>query len=187
MWILTIIFSWISDYISTHGLMSSTVQRKIWNSIAHWGGALALLSLYLFDTSVTSAMILLTVALGLNSGILTGFMTNHLELAPNFAGTLMGITNSLSNVTSILGPLLVGFIVTDNVRYTHKLWKKKLYLLFLNANNHLILDQQRSMGHSVFMRCRFLLLWKFILHYIRNGWNSIMERFFEIRSSTKRK
>lgn len=88
----------------------------MWNSIAHWGGALALLSLYLFDTSVTAAIILLTAALGLNSGVYTGFLTNHMELAPNFAGTLMGITNSLANVTSILGPLLVGFVVKDSVR-----------------------------------------------------------------------
>lgn len=88
----------------------------MWNSIAHWGGALALIILYLFETSATGAIILLTAALGLNSGVYTGFITNHMDLAPNFAGTLIGITNSLSNVTSILGPLLVGFIVTDNVR-----------------------------------------------------------------------
>jgi predicted MFS family arabinose efflux permease len=97
--------------------MSDTNQRKMWNSIAHWGGALALFVLYLFDTSAMEAIILLTVALSLNSGIFTGFLTNHMDLAPNFAGTLMGITNSLANITSILGPLLVGFIVTDSVRY----------------------------------------------------------------------
>lgn len=116
MWLMIIAFSWISDYTNKHKLMSNTNQRKMWNSIAHWGGALALLSLYLFDTSVTGAMFLLSAALGLNSGVYTGFLTNHMDLAPNFAGTLMGITNSISNVTSILGPLLVGFIVTDSVK-----------------------------------------------------------------------
>lgn len=119
MWILIIIFSWISDFINRHNLMSNTNQRKMWNSIAHWGGALALVSLYLFDTSITGALLLLTAALSLNSGVYTGFFTNHMDLAPNFAGTLLGITNSVSNITSILGPLLVGFIVTDNVRCIH--------------------------------------------------------------------
>lgn len=113
------IFSWISDYINFHGLMSNTHQKKMWNSIAHWGGALSLMALCL-DTSTTVAIILLTTAVGLNSGVIPGFMTNHIELAPNFAGTLMGITNSLSNITSILGPLLVGFIVKDNVSLTLK-------------------------------------------------------------------
>lgn len=120
MWLMIIAFSWISDYTNKHKLMSNTNQRKMWNSIAHWGGALALLSLYLFDTSVTGAMFLLSAALGLNSGVYTGFLTNHMDLAPNFAGTLMGITNSISNVTSILGPLLVGFIVTDSVKQIFK-------------------------------------------------------------------
>lgn len=97
--------------------MSRTNQRKMWNSVAHWGGALALMTLYLFDTSVTEAMILLTATLAVNSGIYIGFFTNHLDLAPNFAGTLLGITNSVASVTAILGPLLVGFIVTDTVRF----------------------------------------------------------------------
>lgn len=88
----------------------------MWNSIAHWGGALTLFVLYWFDTSVTVALVLLTATTALNGGVITGFMTNHLDLAPNFAGTLLGITNSIASLTSIFGPLLVGFVVTDSVR-----------------------------------------------------------------------
>lgn len=116
MWLMTLVNSWISDYINKKQYLTTTCQRKMWNSLAHWGGALALFSLYIFDTSVVGAIVLLTTALTLNSGVFTGFLSNHLDLAPNFAGTLMGITNSVSNITSILGPLVVGFIVTDNVR-----------------------------------------------------------------------
>ncbi|VVC38434.1 Major facilitator superfamily,Major facilitator superfamily domain [Cinara cedri] len=112
-WISIIIFSWISDYINSHSFMSNTNQRKMWNSIAHWSGALVLISLC-FNTSATGAMILLTIALSLNGGIITGFMANHMDLAPNFAGILMGITNSLANITTILGPLIVGLIIRDN-------------------------------------------------------------------------
>lgn len=38
---------------------------------------------------------------------------NHIDIAPNFAGTLMGLTNAAANVMSIIAPLLVGFIVKD--------------------------------------------------------------------------
>lgn len=95
--------------------MTQTKQKKMWNSVALWGGALALFFLYFFDTSSTEALILLTAVMGLNGGVTAGFMTNHLDLAPNFAGTLFGITNSIASLTSICGPLLVGVIVTDNV------------------------------------------------------------------------
>lgn len=87
----------------------------MWNSIAHWGGAVALFFLYFFDTSVTEALILLTAAISLNSGVSTGFMTNNLALAPNFAGTLFGISNTIASLMCILGPLLVGVMVNDSV------------------------------------------------------------------------
>lgn len=43
------------------------------------------------------------------------FQLNHMDLSPVYAGTLMGITNCLSNIMSFLGPLFVGVIVTDTV------------------------------------------------------------------------
>lgn len=40
---------------------------------------------------------------------------NHIDLAPNFAGTLMGISNCTANCMSILAPLVVGLIVSNEV------------------------------------------------------------------------
>lgn len=40
---------------------------------------------------------------------------NHIDLAPNYAGTMMGITNGGANIVSIFAPLVVGFVVTDEV------------------------------------------------------------------------
>ncbi|KAG8266865.1 hypothetical protein J6590_061691 [Homalodisca vitripennis] len=113
MWGLTIVFSWIADYINEKRLLPLNVSRKMWNTIAHWGGAAALVALSLISTSVTGAVVLLTVSVALNAGVYTGFLTNHLDLSPNFAGLLMGITNGMSNVTSILSPMITGFIVSD--------------------------------------------------------------------------
>lgn len=50
---------------------------------------------------------MLVVAVGFNSAILVGFHVNHIDIAPDHAGTLMGITNALSNVAAILAPLAV--------------------------------------------------------------------------------
>lgn len=44
-----------------------------------------------------------------------GFNVNHLDLSPNFARILMGLTNGSANVTSILGPLFVGYVVNNEV------------------------------------------------------------------------
>ena len=51
------------------------------------------------DLTLVTSLLVLTVAL--NSGVFTGFLTSHVDLSPNFCGTLMGITNTLANVASV--------------------------------------------------------------------------------------
>lgn len=89
--------------------------------IGHWIPGLALIGLTLSSTTdTTAAVALLTLAVGVNSAAYVGFQLNHIDLSPNFSGTMMGITNCLSNIMSIIAPLLVGFIVTDEVSFMQK-------------------------------------------------------------------
>lgn len=62
---------------------------------------------------VDLAVALLTMAVGINSATYLGFQVNHIDLAPNHAGTMMGITNCAANIMSIIAPLLVGLVLTD--------------------------------------------------------------------------
>jgi cyanate permease len=79
---------------------------------------LALIGLNLSSTTDTTvAVALLTLAVGVNSSVYVGFQPNHIDLSPNYAGTMMGITNCISNIMSIIGPLLVGFVVTEEVSF----------------------------------------------------------------------
>lgn len=40
---------------------------------------------------------------------------SHIDIAPNFSSTLMGFTNGIGNVFSILAPLSVSLVVQDDV------------------------------------------------------------------------
>uniref|UniRef100_A0A1B6M806 Putative inorganic phosphate cotransporter n=1 Tax=Graphocephala atropunctata TaxID=36148 RepID=A0A1B6M806_9HEMI len=122
---LTLLFSWVADYIHAKHLLTLSVSRKMWNSLAHYGGAAALLALPLVN-SVSGAVILLTTAIALNAGIFSGYLTNHLDLAPNFAGLLMGITNGFANITSILAPTVTGLIVSDET--SREQWLVAFYI-----------------------------------------------------------
>ena len=44
----------------------------------------------------------------------SGVFSNQADLAPNFAGTLMALTNMLATIPGILVPTLVGFITHGN-------------------------------------------------------------------------
>lgn len=67
------------------------------------------------ESNSTSAVILLVFAISGNVFLQCGNIINHLDIAPNHAGTLMGITNGISNIFGILAPLAVQFIITNEV------------------------------------------------------------------------
>lgn len=110
---LSFAISPIADLMIRRKYMSITVCRKVFNSIALWIPALALVALP-FANGAVFAVFMLTLAVGINSAIYAGFMINHMDLTPNFAATLMGITNSVSNSMGVMAPLAVGFILSDN-------------------------------------------------------------------------
>lgn len=79
------------------------------------GGSFLLIILGFVGHDKIAAMTLITVAVSLSAFLFSGFNINHLDLSPNFAGVLMGIGNGLENISTILAPLSVGWIVTDSV------------------------------------------------------------------------
>lgn len=48
-------------------------------------------------------------------GMWSGFVSNHIDIAPNFAGTLMAMTNIIATLTGIIVPLFVGALLQDDV------------------------------------------------------------------------
>ena len=56
------------------------------------------------------------LAVGCTGLAVSGFAANHLDLAPIYAGTLMGLTNTLGTVPGILGPQVVGALTYQSTR-----------------------------------------------------------------------
>lgn len=114
MWILSMVFSPISDFLINRQYLSRVTGRKLFNTIGLWIPMGALLGLaFVPKGHVDLAVALLTMAVGINAATYLGFQVNHIDLAPNHAGTMMGITNCAANIMSIIAPLLVGLVLTD--------------------------------------------------------------------------
>lgn len=114
MWLLSFTFSPISDFLINRQYLSRVTCRKLFNTIGLWIPMAALLGLAFVPKGETDmAIVLLTVAVGINSATYLGFQVNHIDLAPNHAGTMMGITNCAANICSILAPLIVGVVLKD--------------------------------------------------------------------------
>ena len=70
---------------------------------------------YLSDNKI-KAVFFLTLTVGLNGLAIPGFAINHIDIAPRFAGVLMGITNTAATIPGFVGPQLAKAL-TPNVRY----------------------------------------------------------------------
>lgn len=86
--------------------------------IGQWGAAacLIVLSYCKHESTIVTLYTLGTTLLGF---AYFGFNINHLDIVPKYAGFFMGITNALSNISNVLGPLFVGFIVYDAVSFIY--------------------------------------------------------------------
>jgi len=112
-WLATFIASnlggWVSDWLLARGL-SVTALRKLMQTVAFTIGAIPLLIL----PSVSSpgiAIVLVTVSAMSCALAFSGFGVNQLDVAPRYAGVLMGISNTAATVPGIVGVALTGLIV----------------------------------------------------------------------------
>ncbi|MFH4980168.1 hypothetical protein AB6A40_006877 [Gnathostoma spinigerum] len=63
----------------------------------------------------------LTLGIGLSGVQFAGYCVNYIDVAPHFAGTLVGIGNMLGGVAGIICPLLVGWLVKEGTREEWKI------------------------------------------------------------------
>lgn len=61
-------------------------------------------------------MAMLCMAVGFNGASYSGNTLAEQDIAPNLAGTLLGITNTFGSATGFLAPATVGAITSGNVR-----------------------------------------------------------------------
>ncbi|KAJ8922177.1 hypothetical protein NQ315_004112 [Exocentrus adspersus] len=111
MWIFSIFISHVADWMLTKPYFTHTIVRKLINGIGQYGPAVALLAVSFTGCDKWLTVALLTVGVGLNGGIYSGFKVNHLDISPRFAGILMAFTNCLANLAGLLAPIYAGNVV----------------------------------------------------------------------------
>ncbi|KAG7308962.1 hypothetical protein JYU34_006239 [Plutella xylostella] len=112
MYVLSLALGAAADAAVRRRWLSLTAQRKLSNTIGLWGSAGMLVALA-YCSDARAAVAALTAAVALNAGIFTGFMLNHMDLAPNFSASLMGVSNFLANIVSVVAPLVCGKILHE--------------------------------------------------------------------------
>ncbi|KAG8227727.1 hypothetical protein J437_LFUL008009 [Ladona fulva] len=108
----------------TSRIFTTTYVRKIFNCSAFLCQTIFMLSAAHIGTAM-GAVACLTLAVGLGGFAWSGFSVNHLDIAPQYAGVLMGFTNTFATLPGIISPTLTGFIVKNQ---TQEEWVNVFYI-----------------------------------------------------------
>ena len=66
----------------------------------------------------TLAVVLFSLALSSSALNMSSYNVNHLDIAPRYAGVLMGITNTAGTIPGMIGPYVVGYLTDNEVMWT---------------------------------------------------------------------
>ncbi|KAJ6759986.1 SOLUTE CARRIER FAMILY 17 [Salix purpurea] len=100
----------VADHLITKRIMSVTRTRKFLNTVGFLVASLALIALPIFRTS-SGAVFCSSVALGFLALGRAGFAVNHMDIAPRYAGIVMGVSNTAGTLAGIIGVDLTGKIL----------------------------------------------------------------------------
>jgi len=119
---------WLADWcIRRTG--SITLIRKVFHSISLVSAALFLILLAHAESRM-AVIVLGTLALGLMS--MTGSTTgpNAMDIAPRYAGIIMGMQTTAGNIAGVIVPVAVGFIVSFTGRWDVVFYSAAAILIF---------------------------------------------------------
>lgn len=116
MFVMGNLSGWVADGMIKRGV-DLTIVRKIMQTTGLVGAAVFML-LARDVHSANVAVALMCGALGALSFTWSGFVPNHLDIAPRYADVLMGITNTAGTVPGIIGIAITGWLVDVTGTYT---------------------------------------------------------------------
>ncbi|KAI5639138.1 major facilitator superfamily domain-containing protein [Phthorimaea operculella] len=113
MWFTNFFFNWFTDWIIENKYLSLTNARKLANSLGCIPAAIGLVILAYAPKNIIVVEAILIFICSFKIATHVGSMVTHIDIAPNFAGTMMSISNFCSNMVGSQAPMAVAFFVTD--------------------------------------------------------------------------
>ncbi|KAJ7529871.1 hypothetical protein O6H91_15G069700 [Diphasiastrum complanatum] len=100
----------VADHLITRHILSVTSTRKLLNGLGFVIATIALLVMPKIRT-VEGAVICSSLSLGACAFARAGFAVNHMDIAPRYAGIVMGVSNTAGTVAGVVGVAVTGRIL----------------------------------------------------------------------------
>ena len=99
----------VADRLIRSGMPVGRV-RKLMQTVG-FGGIASALAVVGYVETAWAAIAVMSVGTALGAFVTGGFAVNHMDIAPKYAGTLMGITNTAGTIPGIIGVYVSGLIL----------------------------------------------------------------------------
>ncbi|XP_062449801.1 probable small intestine urate exporter isoform X4 [Rhea pennata] len=106
----------LADFLLARQVLGTAAVRKLFSALGMLFPAVCLVAVPYIGCSSTATVVLLTLALTIISMTGAGININHVDIAPRYAGFLLGITNTFGIVSGIIAPTAVGLLVSQDLQ-----------------------------------------------------------------------
>ncbi|XP_061715869.1 putative inorganic phosphate cotransporter isoform X1 [Cydia pomonella] len=128
MWLTNFFFSWFIDMIIVKKWLSVINARKLAQTIGTIPTMLGLFSLAYVKKDIIVVETILILTCAFETAVFSGFFVNIIDLAPNFAGTMISISNFITNVFASVAPVIAGLVLNKDVTSQH-LWGNLFFIV----------------------------------------------------------
>ncbi|XP_030627244.1 sialin [Chanos chanos] len=124
-WLIALLGGQLADYLRETCLYRTVLVRKAFTLAGMIGPAVFLVAAGYTDCDYILAVVFLTISSSLGGLSSSGFNINHLDIAPSYAGILLGITNSFATIPGMVGPVIAKALTKSN---TIEEWRIVFYI-----------------------------------------------------------
>lgn len=115
----------LSDFIIHRGYLTVRGARVFFQCMSFFGSACFFVGTGFIDcTNAMVAVCFLFLAGAFIGFSAVGFIVNHVDIAPSYAGLLFGVTNTMSSLPGFIAPILAGALTPNG---TQEEWQKVFF------------------------------------------------------------
>ncbi len=107
-----LIVGWLADFLLIKKVLTLTQVRKYFNNSALLIQALLLL-IASFITEPIAVVVCVALAVGASALAMPGFLSNSLDIAPQFSSIILGISNTFATIPGFASPTLTAVLIPD--------------------------------------------------------------------------
>ncbi|BES97219.1 sodium:phosphate symporter activity [Nesidiocoris tenuis] len=127
MWMASVIIGYVADMLLEKKILTLTPLRKIFSTFGAVGPAIGCVAASYAGCNKVAVAFLFTVGMGAMGFCYSSIRINNLDLSPNFAGTIIAITNGIGATSGMVAPTLIGLLTPNR---TLAEWRTVFWVIF---------------------------------------------------------